>query len=60
MKTKTYELTKDEVNALKEACTEYYHQTKHHFPISPIAVRMFAALKTLKEQFTDDYRLWKD
>jgi len=60
MKTKTYELTKDEVFALKEACTEHYHQTKNYLPISPAAKRMYSALKSLKEQFTDDYRLWKE
>ena len=58
-KTKKYEFTKDEILALREACTEYYHQTKNLKSKSPIAIRMYAVLKALKEQFNDDYRLLK-
>jgi len=59
MKTKTYEFTQDEVLALRNATCEYYHQTKKLKPNSPIAIRMYKCLKALKEQFGDDYRLWK-
>ena len=59
MKTKTYELTEIEVFALKMATEEYYHQIKNRTPISPLIKRMFATVKVLKDQFKDDYRLWK-
>jgi len=59
MKTKRYELTEIEVLALKMATDDYYHRTKHIQTRSPIVLNMYNALKSLKDQFNDDYRLWK-
>ena len=59
MKTKHYEFTQIELLALKEACIEYYQTTKHLKPNSSIAIRMFKALETLKDQFKNDYNLFK-
>ena len=60
MKTKRYELTQIEVMALREATIEYYHTIKQSKPNSPIALAMKDALYALKNQFSDDYRLWRD
>ena len=59
MKTKTYTFTEIEVMALKEATKEYYFQRRNLKPISPVVQKMQAALLTLKDQFDDDFRLWK-
>ena len=60
MKTKRYEFTEIEVLALKEATTEFYHFMKQIKAGSPIVMNMKAALCALKNQFHDDYRLWKE
>ena len=59
MKTKRYELTESEVLALKMATEEYWHYMKKIDSKSPVVINMKNNLETLKDQFNDDYRLWK-
>jgi hypothetical protein len=56
MKTKTYTFTETEILALKEALTEYHFKIKDNNMTSPIFIDMRKAVKSLKEQFTEDYR----
>ena len=60
MKTKRYELTEVKVLALKMATEEFYHQMKSVKTASPIILSMKNSLHALKDQFSNDYRLWKE
>lgn len=57
MKTKTYTFTEVEILALKEAMSDFHFKIKDNNMISPIFKDMQKAVKSLKEQFTEDYRL---
>jgi hypothetical protein len=59
MKTKSYEFTESEIFALKMATENYFHIMKIIDPKSPVIIRMKSSLNALKDQFNDDYRLWK-
>jgi len=60
MKTKQYVFTETEIFALRDALTEYWHNTSK--PIlkkgacGPLATDMHKAVETLKSQFIDDAR----
>ena len=57
--TKTYTFTKSEILALREACIEYDHLMSKIHPRSKIFMKMKKSLKSLKEQFKNDYQLLK-
>lgn len=54
MKTKTYVFTYVEILALRDALIEKHQIDKLYTPISPIAIGMQKATKTLKDQFKED------
>ena len=59
MRTKHYQFTATELLALRDACAEHWQAVKHLKPVSPIIQDARRALVALKEQFAQDYAVWR-
>ena len=60
MRTIHYQFTQSELLALRDACQEHWQAVKHLDPVSPMVQDSRRALVSLKEQFKQDYLLWRD
>ena len=62
-KTKHYELTRIEMIALRDSLDHYWHEVVKHQTadaVSPLRWEVIKSMRTLKDQLTDDVRLYRD